>query len=43
MEPELLEPEQFGLTRSIPAKESDMHAFGMVVCEVNTFLLQAPL
>ena len=34
MSPELLDPEQFGLTQSRPTKESDCYALGMVVYEV---------
>ena len=32
--PELLDPEQFGLTDSRPTKQSDCYALGMVVYEV---------
>ena len=34
MSPELLDPEQFGLKKSCPTKESDCYALGMVVYEV---------
>ena len=34
MSPELLDPEDFGLTKSRPTKESDCYALGMVVYEV---------
>jgi Protein tyrosine and serine/threonine kinase len=38
MAPELLSPEQFGLTKCILSEESDIYAFGMVVYEVNSFV-----
>jgi serine/threonine protein kinase len=34
MSPELIDPEAFGLTKSIPAKESDCYALGMVIYEI---------
>ena len=34
MSPELINPEMFGLTKSLPTKESDCYALGMVVYEV---------
>lgn len=37
MSPELLNPEDYGLTTTNPTLESDMYAFGMVIYEV-TFL-----
>jgi serine/threonine protein kinase len=37
MAPELIMPELYGLTKCVSSKESDIYAFGMVVCEVNVF------
>ena len=34
MSPELLDPEQFGLTKSHPTTQSDCYALGMVIYEV---------
>ena len=34
MSPELLDPEQFGLTESRPTTQSDCYALGMVIYEV---------
>ena len=34
MSPELIHPEIFGLTKSLPTKESDCYALGMVVYEI---------
>jgi len=34
MSPELLSPEQFGFTKSLPTKASDCYALGMVIYEV---------
>lgn len=34
MAPELLYPEKYGLSHSIPSKESDIYAFGMLIYEV---------
>lgn len=34
MAPELFFPEMYGLDHSIPSKESDVYAFGMVIYEV---------
>jgi len=36
MAPELIYPTKFGLGRSLPSKEGDIYAFGMVVYEVVT-------
>lgn len=35
MAPELLLPEDYGLPRCIPTKESDMYALGMVIYEAG--------
>ena len=35
MSPELLDPDQFGITDSRPTKQSDCYALGMVVYEVR--------
>lgn len=35
MAPELLMPEEYGLTHSKSSKESDVYAFGMVIYEVR--------
>jgi len=35
MSPELLDPEQFGISDGRPTKQSDCYALGMVVYEVR--------
>lgn len=37
MAPELLLPEAYGLLHSVPSKESDVYAFGMLIYEVLSF------
>jgi serine/threonine protein kinase len=34
MAPELLDPEKYGLDKSVPSRESDIYALGIVVYEV---------
>ena len=35
MNPELLDPDRFGIADYRPMKQSDCYALGMVVCEVR--------
>ena len=41
MAPELLNPQEFGLTHSNPSKESDIYSFGMTTYEVFSSSLMA--
>jgi serine/threonine protein kinase len=40
MSPELLHPENFGLSNSNPTKPSDVYALGMVIFEASLFLVR---
>jgi serine/threonine protein kinase len=43
MAPELLLPEQFGLPQSLPSKQSDVYALGMIIYEVSKGFFLASL